>query len=378
MKILFIGDYSGVHGNLSRELRRRGYECTVLSDGCGFMDTERDINLVRRPGKIGGLLYIMRLITLLPRLRGYDIVQLTNPNFLRLRPAKLRLIFKWLKRNNCKVGLTLAGTDPFYVNACLDSVTYRYSDYMIGAKKSPYALSKDSNAEAYTTPEMMEYCAFIYDNIDIAVSLLYEYHISAAKYLNSEKLKYIGIPINIEECFVSSAPLSGRLRMLLGMKSNIAIIKGTDRLLRAAQRLQDNYPELMELKVVSDLPLAKYKAEVKWAHILLDQLYSYTPAKNALEAMAAGKIVVSGGETEYYDFIGERELTPVINAIPDDDELYSLLQNLITKPREELQKIKEDSRQFVKKHNDVKIVADRFVNAWQPILSPLSRRECSL
>lgn len=40
MKILFVGDYSGVHANLAAELRRRGHKVTVVSDGGLHMQTE--------------------------------------------------------------------------------------------------------------------------------------------------------------------------------------------------------------------------------------------------------------------------------------------------------------------------------------------------
>ena len=59
------------------------------------------------------------------------------------------------------------------------------------------------------------------------------------------------------------------------------------------------------------------------ADVLVDQLYSYTPSMNSLAAMARGTVVIGGGEEEYYDFIGEKELRPIINVRPHEEE-YNL------------------------------------------------------
>ncbi len=60
------------------------------------------------------------------------------------------------------------------------------------------------------------------------------------------------------------------------------------------------------------------------ADVLVDQFYSYTPSMNSLAAMARGTVVIGGGEEEYYEFIGETELRPIINVSPE----YSESQNV--------------------------------------------------
>ena len=89
MKILLIGEYSNVHWTLARGLRMLGHEVTVLSNGDFWKDYPRDINLVRVPSKWGGIRYLARLLSLLPRLRGYDVVQLINPMFLELKAERI-------------------------------------------------------------------------------------------------------------------------------------------------------------------------------------------------------------------------------------------------------------------------------------------------
>ena len=82
MKILLLGEYSNVHATLAEGLRKLGHQVTVLSNGDFWKNYPRDINLVRKPGKLGGMLYLAKLLTNVHKLRGYDKKQLINPVFL--------------------------------------------------------------------------------------------------------------------------------------------------------------------------------------------------------------------------------------------------------------------------------------------------------
>ena len=83
MKILLIGEYSNVHNTLARGMRELGHQVTVASDGDSWKDYPRDIDLARKPGR--RMQFLWRLVKALPRMRGYDVVQLINPMFLELR-----------------------------------------------------------------------------------------------------------------------------------------------------------------------------------------------------------------------------------------------------------------------------------------------------
>lgn len=89
MKILLLGEYSNVHATLADGLRKLGHQVTVLSNGDFWKNYPRDIDLVRKPGKKGGIIYLAKLLTILPKLRGYDIVQLINPMFLELKAERI-------------------------------------------------------------------------------------------------------------------------------------------------------------------------------------------------------------------------------------------------------------------------------------------------
>ena len=111
MKILLLGEYSNVHNTLARGLRELGHSVTVVSNGDFWKNYPRDIDVSRRPGKLGGVLLMAKIYALLPRLRGYDIVQFINPMFFELKAERLFSLFHYIKKHNKKLVLCGFGMD---------------------------------------------------------------------------------------------------------------------------------------------------------------------------------------------------------------------------------------------------------------------------
>lgn len=53
MKILLLGEASNLHWTLAEGLRTLGHDVTVVSNGSGFMDNRRDIDLRRTDYGVG-------------------------------------------------------------------------------------------------------------------------------------------------------------------------------------------------------------------------------------------------------------------------------------------------------------------------------------
>ena len=373
MKILFAGDASNMHNCLAQELRRMGHEATVASDGSRWMDTGRDINLLRRPGLMGTLRYLMDIKRALPMMTGYDIVEIASPIFLRLKPHRVARVFDYLKAHNGHVVLSALATDVAYYDACHDGHTFRYSDYRLGDEPSPYVGSSEYVAQLqdnWKQPFMREHNDHILGGIDGVVACLYEYY-AAYKPLMGDKVAYAGIPIDTEALeFRPLETAPDKLRMFIGIQRDRHVIKGTDRLLAAMKRVHDRYPGITELEVVENLPYNEYTRRMRDSHVILDQLYSYTPGTNALIAMAQGLVAVSGAEPEYYDLIGETANKPIVNVSPlvegDIDHKLSWL----VEHRDQLPQMARASRIFVEKHNAAPVVAERYLDFWNTILQP--------
>lgn len=369
MKVLFIGDYSNFHARLAAELRRRGHEVTVMSEGSHGMDTPRDIDITRRPGIIGSFAYLYRLFQLMPQMSGYDVVQIINTNFLELKPGRIRYFFRHLKRTNGMVSLALAGTDPVFVNACTRTDTFRYSEHRLGYRRSPYA-ERDKYAEyCWMHPTLQAYAHYVYDNVDCAVSALYEYD-AASRPLLDERLAYIGLPVDVDAFKQYRRPDNEPVKpyhILAGVKETMTLQKGSLLLLDAARKIEAEQPGLCVVDEARNLPYTEYLKKFADADIVLDQIYSFTPAMAALQAMAAGKIAVSGGEEEYYDFIGEPSLRPIVNIDPTGDDIQTVLRRLMSDPAD-MQRRRREGIALVEKHNRVQTVTDRLLEHWEKYL----------
>ena len=84
---------------------------------------------------------------------------------------------------------------------------------------------------------------------------------------------------------------------------------------------------------------------------------------NALQAMSQGLVVVSGGEEENYEILGEEELRPIINVQPDEEDIYRQLEWLVLHP-ERIAQLKRDSVEYVRRHHDSLKVAERYLKVW--------------
>lgn len=362
MKILLIGEYSNVHWTLAEGLRSLGHTVCVVSNGDFWKDYKRDISLVRKYTKVGGLRYLLKTYSLLPRLRGYDIVQLINPMFLELKAERIAPIYRYLKKHNRKVFLGAFGMDAYWVEACTSTpYRFRYSDFNIGNNRisNSYVAEQEADwketAKARLNKEIAEKCNGI-------IAGLYEYY-AAYSEKHGDKLRYIPFPVEPDNSVVQYYSPERKIRFFIGIQKERSIYKGTDIMLRALERLAHDYPGECEMLKAESVPFEQYSQMINDCDILLDQLYGYSPAMNALLAMSKGKIVVGGAEEECYDILGEKELRPMINVIPDEKDVYNRLKWLVDN-KAQIAKMQQQSIEFVNKHHHPIKVAKEYLEFW--------------
>ena len=363
MKILLLGEYSNVHATLAKGLRTLGHEVTVASNGDFWKNYPRDINLARNQsrgllGKLDGIRLFLRVLTLLPKWRGYDVVQLINPMFLELKAERILPIYKYLRRHNKKIVLCAFGMDYYWVNECVARMPLRYSDFNIGEElRTDEEALKERHDWIGTAKEQLN--KYIAQDCDAIVTGLYEYHVCYEPHF-PQKTKFIPFPI--ERLRVESRG-SRVPTVFVGVSKGRSAYKGTDIMLKAAEDIKAKYPDRMKLEVASGVPFSEYTTMLNRADIILDQLYSYTPAMNALEAMARGTIVVGGGEQENYIILGEDELRPIVNVLPTYDSVYHELEQLVTHP-ERIAQLKRQSIEYIHKHHDFISVAKQYIDLY--------------
>lgn len=379
MKILLMGEYSNVHATLAEGLRKLGHHVTVLSNGDFWKNYPRDIDLVRKPGKLGGIMYMMKLYTIVHKLRGYDIVQLINPMFLELKAECIFPIYQYLRKHNKKVILGGFGMDYYWVSVCCKDKPLRYSDFNIGDKLRTNTDALKERKDWLGT-EKGRLNQMIAENCDGIITGLYEYW---ACYQPSfpQKTTFIPFPIKpqlitpgnnnshtyVENHQVIPLDIPKKVKLFIGINKSRSEYKGTDIMLKAAQAIAKKYPDKTELRVAENIPFAEYVKMMNGSDAILDQLYSYTPSMNPLEAMARGIICIGGGEPENYEIIHEDKLRPIINVLPNYESVYQELEHLVLHP-ELVPLLKQQSIEYINKHHDYIKVAKRYEAFYQKLL----------
>ena len=433
MKILLLGEYSNVHNTLAQGLRERGHQVTVASNGDFWKDYPRDIDLARTPGTLGGLRLMAKVWAQLPRWRGYDVVQLINPMFLELKAERIFPVYHYLRRHNKCMVMGAFGMDYYWVHECIERKPLRYSDFNIGDQLRTDPVPQRDSSDWLDTPKA-ELNQLIANDCDAIVAGLYEYYVCYQP-LFPTKTTFIPFPISEvrgerqegrgerqeargerqevrgerqevrgeriapasktalsplashpspQETALSPltshpspqetapSPLTPPLRLFIGISKGRSQYKGTDIMLRAAEEVQRRHPEHLELVKAEGLPFAEYQKCMDGCDALMDQLYSYTPAMNALLAMSKGIIVIGGGEPENYDILGEQELRPIVNVQPTYESVVDELERLVRLQMAadgSIERLKRQSKEYVRRHHHYLTVAAQYESLYQKLLT---------
>ena len=357
MKILLLGEYSNVHATLAEGLRQLGHQVTVVSNGDFWKDYPRDIDVSRPNGLLAGPRLMLRLYGLLPRLRGYDVVQLINPIFFELRAERLFWFYKYLRRHNRKVVLGAFGMDWYWVHTCITEKPLRYSDFNFGDKvRTDEAAQKEIRDWTGTAKERLN--KLIAQDCDAIVTGLYEYDVCYRPHY-PDKTRFIPFPIRLPDNYTTEMCKRSKVTIFIGISRGRSAYKGTDIMLQAAKDIRNKYAYRMKLIVAEGVPFEEYQQLMEGSDAILDQLYAYTPSMNPLLAMSKGIICIGGGEPENYEILGEKQLKPIINVEPNYESVYHELEELILHP-ERIPQLKWQSREYVKRHHDYLKVARQY------------------
>ena len=386
MKILLLGEYSNVHWTLAEGLRAIGHTVTVISDGDGWKNYRRDIDLTRKSlGTADSIRYYASILKLLPKMRGYDIVQIINPIFFDLKADKIMPFYRYLRRHNKKLVMGAFGMDHYWVKTCMDCKTFRYSDFNIGNQLRSEEPCNRQFVKDWLDGEKTELNKAIAKDCDAVIAGLYEYY-RCYQPVFPDKTTFIPFPIKVshtsaihtsEGILSSGRPAATHtesdddrrpVSFFVGIQRGRSEYKGTEIMLKALQRVHDKYPDRCELNIAESVPFDEYQRMIESSDVLIDQLYSYTPAMNALLAMSKGIVAVSGGEPENYEILGENELRPIVNVLPDEQDCYYKFEEIVMHP-EKLPEMKAQSVEYVCRHHDYIKVAKQYQTIYSTLLA---------
>lgn len=379
MKILLIGEASFLHNTLKKGLLERGHRVLTMSDGNGWHDAPRDIDLRRsgRWGKLGGLRVLWQLLRHLPQLCGNDVVQIHNYQFVPLMYRWNTLLLRFLKLTNRCVVKGCFGDDPQIFRRQAQGVP-AYSDTYWSGQLQNAELHRDRIADVVEHGAEASWRKTT-RMADALVACLYEYWLDYNEPPYAAKLHYIPLPIECEEMVrwcdgekvkcVGNDATSHPLTILIGLQPKRDFMKGAMKIATFVEEVARRHPGRVQIKYVEGVPYDEYMHLLAEADVLVDQLYSYTPSMNSLAAMARGTVVIGGGEEEYYEFIGEKTLRPIINVRPDasDEENIATIERALFTDGT-LERMAQESILFVHKYHDYRLVAKQYEQLYYSLL----------
>lgn len=371
MKILLIGEYSGVHSTLAHALRGFGHQVTLCSDGDSYKNFSRDITIKSKNvnGKFSVLLRLVNEFfgtkglylyfknrTVINRFSNYDVVQIINPVALDCfgSVANFLLLKKILKKNT-SLFMCALGDDTQWVNACL-SKSFKYS---------PLDRLSIRNFHRYLYSLKYIYGLFFsslnslcLENSKKIIPGLIDYKLAYKN--NSKCTEVVPIPI-LKRLFSPPQPTTYPVKIFHGWQEGKELKKGNDIFHNVVLKLQDELgSSLVSYKIVKSVPFDTYQDLFNESDIILDQCFSYGCGVNALLGLASGKVVFSGFEIPNHNW-GDGVVG--VNAIPDADYLYSKLKSLVLN-LDKINEIKDSAYRYALKFHDEKEIARIYIEIW--------------
>ncbi|NND61639.1 MAG: glycosyltransferase [Flavobacteriaceae bacterium] len=376
MKILLVGEYNSSHKTLKDGLVSLGHEVTVVGMGDGFKKRKVDVNFSEKYKK-GLPLWINKVLFKLFNIdlhsnsiekqffrkkelfSNNDIVQLINEHSFLTQPKTEKKLLDFIFQNNKNVFLLSCGLDHISVKFAQDK-KYRYSiltPYFEGKrhKKNYYSITK------YLTEPFTKLHHFIFENIKGIIASDLDYHVP----LDGHP-KYLGMvpnPIDVTKFAYQFPEIKDKVVIFHGINRNNYYKKGNYLFEEALEILRSKHPDKIEIVTVESVPYETYINLFNDAHILLDQVFAYDQGFNALEAMAKGKVVLTGAEKEWLDYFNLQEDTVAINALPDAQKIADKLEWLILNP-EKMREISLNARKFIEEEHDHIKMAQRYFDLW--------------
>ena len=377
MKILLVGEYSRLHNTLKEGLQHLGHDVFLIGTGDGFKNYPVDRNykakwftkswldlFVKAFYRLTSINLIkvetaFRFHKLLPQLKDFDVVQLINETPINTHTSLELWLLKKLFRSNNKVFLLSCGTDYTSV-AYAHTKKFRYS-ILTPLHENPKLKSHYKFILKYLSEKHQKLHRYIFDHVEGVIASDLDYHIPLTGHP-----KYLGMipnPINTVDLKFSPVQIDDKIVIFHGINRSNYIKKGTVFFEEALDIIQKKYSEKVTVISVENIPYKDYINLYNTAHIVLDQVYAYDQGYNALEAMAKGKIVFTGAETEWLEHYNLDENAVAINALPNSQSIADQLESLILKPSQ-INVIADNARKFIEKEHHYISIAQRYLDVW--------------
>ncbi|WP_165249306.1 glycosyltransferase family 4 protein [Adlercreutzia sp. ZJ141] len=354
MRILLLGEFSGLYKNLKHGLIELGHEVTLLADGDGW----KQIPGADGPLKVGDRSRLIdkvgRNLSLLKdeRLIGYDAVFLVA--YRIFNPFVAEHMVRFLRKNNGSVLLSAAGGGLAYDQAYL-SGRFDYSPYDGNPCDCSYVACGSSLRSKLIERERRVVEKYFCEVIPV----MWEYQIGFDDWAVPHD-SCIPLPVDVSECdYVPNIPQD---KIVIFHGINREEEKGTPIIREALARIERDYSNDVEVIIDGRMPYEKYLSVIQRANVVIDQCRAYGYGLNACVSMAQGKAVLSGARDETLEAFGiKRKDCPILPIEPDSDQICRQLKWVI-EHRNQIPGIGIRSRAYIEKYHDSIKIAGQYVD----------------
>lgn len=353
-KILLVRDYSGMMSQLALALRSSNFDVTLASMSDSFKGHYGcDVNL--EEAILGNRLVdqYLNYIKLLLKNKDYDVVHLQTQFLGGAYSIVLIPIIALLRKKAKILTVSLAGDDyQYWKNGphVMDYSPHKDAIVIDLQGKSPYYSSRISQFV----------CWYVEKIADQLIPACYDY---ASCHSNSKKVsEHVPFVWDVRHTpfikFDNSLIKPIKIFHAISRKG----FKGTAIILEALHQLKAEVNDAVEILTPEKIPYIEYKKCLADCDIFIDQCNSYSYGMAAVEALALGKIVLSGAEAAVLQYSGALDC-PIINIKPDSEDILIKLRSLLSSPNR-MELLSQQSRDFAMRFHSLENVIPKYEKIW--------------
>ncbi len=353
VRILLVNEASGVQSYLARGLRSLDHEVVHATPyGVSRQSRSVDVHLgVEGSGPLKAVERMWRSPRRLKQLGRFDVVHFVLGITAYASRWQRHSDLKGFQRVDSLISYTGLGCDEISLLRVREGDPERspcascQALDAIGAICQPRILSQRQR-----TSQFAPY-------VNVCVSPMPDYDHASAFFPNAS---FTRIPLPVDVPDIAHARRPGKLRLVHAPSRRG--FKGTDVIVTAIELLRASRDDF-EFSILENLTHEQFLHRLLDADVLIDQVHSFGAGMAALEALAQGKVVVSGNAPATRAYFSWGDENPILDASADPVLLARQLATVLDAPDLVPHRIAEGMA-YVKRRHDSVVVARQYVDAW--------------